>query len=135
MMNRLSELPMESGCRPGGRGMRLAFGCKMTLGVHRVDTARLTGVDTTRLTGVDTTRLARVRAKPQAVTLPAMTRVGAVAPEQQETRILDTVRRFWGFDRLWPLQREAIQAGLERRDSMVVMPTGRRRSPSAMRRV
>ena len=53
-----------------------------------------------------------------------MTRVGTVAPEQQETRILETVRRFWGFDRLWPRQREAIQAGLERRDSMVVMPTG-----------
>lgn len=53
-----------------------------------------------------------------------MTRVGAVAPEQNETRILETVRRFWGFDQLWPLQREAIQAGLERRDSLVVMPTG-----------
>ncbi len=53
-----------------------------------------------------------------------MMRVGSVAPAQQETRILETVRRFWGFDQLWPLQREAIQAGLERRDSLVVMPTG-----------
>ncbi len=53
-----------------------------------------------------------------------MSTLGAVAPEQNETRILETVRRFWGFDHLWPLQREAIEAGLERRDSLVVMPTG-----------
>ncbi len=53
-----------------------------------------------------------------------MSMTGAVAADEREGRILETVRRFWGFDRLWPLQREAIQAGLERRDSMVVMPTG-----------
>jgi len=39
-------------------------------------------------------------------------------------RILDTVRRYWGFDALRPLQEEAILAGLDRRDSLVVMPTG-----------
>ncbi|HUY27401.1 MAG TPA: DNA helicase RecQ [Candidatus Binataceae bacterium] len=38
--------------------------------------------------------------------------------------ILATVRRFWGFERLRPLQAEAIRAGLEQRDSLVVMPTG-----------
>src|SRR5208337_3449318 len=38
--------------------------------------------------------------------------------------ILATVRRFWGVEGLRPLQAEAIQAGLERRDSLVVMPTG-----------
>ncbi len=38
--------------------------------------------------------------------------------------ILDTVRRYWGFSELRPLQEQAIQAGLERRDSLVVMPTG-----------
>ena len=38
--------------------------------------------------------------------------------------ILATVRRFWGFEGLRPLQAEAIRAGLERRDSLVVMPTG-----------
>ncbi len=38
--------------------------------------------------------------------------------------ILATIRRFWGFDRLRPLQFEAIRAGIERRDSLVVMPTG-----------
>jgi ATP-dependent DNA helicase RecQ len=31
---------------------------------------------------------------------------------------------WWGFDRLRPLQREAIHAALDGRDSLVVMPTG-----------
>ncbi|MFQ5415191.1 MAG: DNA helicase RecQ [Phycisphaerae bacterium] len=39
-------------------------------------------------------------------------------------RILEPVRRFWGFDRLRPLQEEAIRAGISRRDSLVVLPTG-----------
>ncbi len=38
--------------------------------------------------------------------------------------ILATVRRYWGFSELRPLQEQAIQAGLDRRDSLVVMPTG-----------
>ena len=38
--------------------------------------------------------------------------------------ILTTVRRYWGFSELRPLQEQAIQAGLERRDSLVVLPTG-----------
>jgi ATP-dependent DNA helicase RecQ len=38
--------------------------------------------------------------------------------------VLAVLRRFWGFEDLRPLQWEAIQAGLERRDSLVVMPTG-----------
>src|SRR4030095_16290449 len=38
--------------------------------------------------------------------------------------ILTIVRRYWGFSELRPLQEEAIRAGLERRDSLVVMPTG-----------
>ncbi len=38
--------------------------------------------------------------------------------------ILATVRRFWGYESLRPLQAEAIRAGLDRRDSLVVMPTG-----------
>jgi len=38
--------------------------------------------------------------------------------------ILSVVRRHWGFDRLRPLQEEAIRAGIEHRDSVVVMPTG-----------
>ncbi|HZC46492.1 MAG TPA: DNA helicase RecQ [Candidatus Acidoferrum sp.] len=38
--------------------------------------------------------------------------------------VLAVLRRFWGFESLRPLQLEAIQAGIERRDSLVVMPTG-----------
>jgi ATP-dependent DNA helicase RecQ len=40
------------------------------------------------------------------------------------TEILATVRRYWGYRELRPLQEQAIRAGLERRDSLVVMPTG-----------
>ncbi len=39
-------------------------------------------------------------------------------------QVLAVLRRFWGFESLRPLQLEAIAAGLERRDSLVVMPTG-----------
>ena len=38
--------------------------------------------------------------------------------------VLDVVRRYWGFDSLKPLQAEAIRAGIEGRDSLVVLPTG-----------
>ena len=38
--------------------------------------------------------------------------------------ILQVVRHTWGFDGLRPMQEEAIRAGLERRDSLVVLPTG-----------
>src|SRR5271156_3119035 len=49
---------------------------------------------------------------------------GPHAPAQGSDEILATVRRFWGFESLRPLQAEAIRAGLDRRDSLVVMPTG-----------
>src|SRR3989440_9498401 len=38
--------------------------------------------------------------------------------------ILAVVRRYWGFSELRPLQEQAIEAGLEHRDSLVVLPTG-----------
>jgi ATP-dependent DNA helicase RecQ len=38
--------------------------------------------------------------------------------------ILAMVRHYWGFSELRPLQEQAIRAGLECRDSLVVMPTG-----------
>jgi ATP-dependent DNA helicase RecQ len=38
--------------------------------------------------------------------------------------MLDCVRRVWGFDSLRPLQEEAIRAGHDHHDSLVVMPTG-----------
>src|SRR5262245_14658535 len=41
-----------------------------------------------------------------------------------EERIAAVVKRYWGYDSLRPLQLEAIKAGLEHRDSLVVLPTG-----------
>ena len=38
--------------------------------------------------------------------------------------VLAILRQYWGYENLRPLQLEAIQAGLDRRDSLVVMPTG-----------
>ncbi|HTQ38447.1 MAG TPA: DNA helicase RecQ [Pirellulales bacterium] len=38
--------------------------------------------------------------------------------------VLATIRRFWGFQQLRPLQAEAIEAALTGRDSLVVLPTG-----------
>lgn len=40
------------------------------------------------------------------------------------SEILATVKRYWGYDELRPLQDQAIRAGLEQRDSLVVLPTG-----------
>ncbi len=41
-----------------------------------------------------------------------------------DTRVLEILRRTWGYDSLRPLQERAIEAALARRDSLVVMPTG-----------
>jgi ATP-dependent DNA helicase RecQ len=41
-----------------------------------------------------------------------------------DAAVLDVTRRYWGYDTLRPLQAEAIRAGIDRRDSLVVMPTG-----------
>lgn len=38
--------------------------------------------------------------------------------------VLDIVERTWGFSSLRPLQRQAIDAVLEKRDSLLVVPTG-----------
>jgi ATP-dependent DNA helicase RecQ len=48
----------------------------------------------------------------------------ALPSPNDNARILDAVRRYWGFDALRPLQAEAIEAALAGRDSLVVMPTG-----------
>ena len=42
----------------------------------------------------------------------------------ENSAILDTLRRYWGYNELRPLQEQAIQAELNHRDSLVVMPTG-----------
>jgi ATP-dependent DNA helicase RecQ len=50
--------------------------------------------------------------------------VTRAAPPPSTDPILDALRRHWGYDALRPLQREAIEAGIRGRDSLVVMPTG-----------
>ena len=44
--------------------------------------------------------------------------------QRSRDAVLAVVKHYWGFEALRPLQEEAIYAGLERRDSLVVMPTG-----------
>lgn len=46
------------------------------------------------------------------------------SPMQLSDPVLDLVERTWGFSSLWPLQRQAIDAVLARRDSLLVAPTG-----------
>ena len=38
--------------------------------------------------------------------------------------ITDVLSRYWGYKSLRPLQQDAIEAGVSRRDSLVVLPTG-----------
>jgi ATP-dependent DNA helicase RecQ len=48
---------------------------------------------------------------------------GAAPPPSLEA-LRDTVRRHWGFQSLKPLQEQAMQAALQGRDTLVVLPTG-----------
>jgi ATP-dependent DNA helicase RecQ len=48
----------------------------------------------------------------------------ATLPESLDQRVAVAVKRTWGYDALRPMQAEAIQAGVDRRDSLVVLPTG-----------
>lgn len=41
-----------------------------------------------------------------------------------DDRLLDVLRRYWGYDEFRPLQRAAMRCALLRRDSVVVLPTG-----------
>ncbi|MEM9660558.1 MAG: RecQ family ATP-dependent DNA helicase, partial [Planctomycetota bacterium] len=43
---------------------------------------------------------------------------------EADAQVAEALRRYWGYDSLRPFQRAAIQAGLDRRDSLVVLPTG-----------
>ena len=45
-------------------------------------------------------------------------------PAADRAPMLEALRRVWGFDRLRPLQEEAIAVALAGRDSLVVLPTG-----------
>ena len=44
--------------------------------------------------------------------------------DQREQKITDALARYWGFTNLRPLQAEAINANLQKRDSLLVLPTG-----------
>jgi ATP-dependent DNA helicase RecQ len=44
--------------------------------------------------------------------------------ERADSLLEEALHRFWGFSTFRPLQREAMQAVLDRRDSVVVLPTG-----------
>lgn len=43
---------------------------------------------------------------------------------EERAEVIGALQQYWGYDQLRPLQSEAISAGLQRRDSLVVMPTG-----------
>ena len=43
---------------------------------------------------------------------------------QHDPQVMAVLRRVWGYEALRPLQAEAIAAGVGKRDSLVVMPTG-----------
>jgi ATP-dependent DNA helicase RecQ len=45
-------------------------------------------------------------------------------PPTRDSAIAAVLQKYWGYDTLRPLQREAIDAGLAQRDSLVVLPTG-----------
>ena len=45
-------------------------------------------------------------------------------PPVDESVLLATLERYWGYREFRPLQREAIEANLQGRDSVVVLPTG-----------
>ena len=55
---------------------------------------------------------------------PGETSVAGDAGVPADPRVADLLQRWWGFDRLRPLQADAIAAALAGRDSLVVMPTG-----------
>ena len=48
----------------------------------------------------------------------------AVSSERPATTSLQVLERYWGYTSFRPLQREAMDAILDRRDSVVVLPTG-----------
>lgn len=50
--------------------------------------------------------------------------MSSASPSETKERVRSVLQKYWGFDELRPLQEEAITAGIERRDSLVVLPTG-----------
>jgi ATP-dependent DNA helicase RecQ len=54
----------------------------------------------------------------------ATTAAVSAAPNDRDAAIAANLQRWFGFDALRPLQRQAIDAALDGRDALVVMPTG-----------
>jgi ATP-dependent DNA helicase RecQ len=48
----------------------------------------------------------------------------ANASSVDDRAIAQVLRKYWGYDKLRPLQKDAIEAGVAKRDSLVVLPTG-----------
>src|ERR1044072_3567697 len=55
---------------------------------------------------------------------PAREDPGFVVPSRADALLTETLHRIWGFSDFRPLQREAMHAILDARDSVVVLPTG-----------
>jgi ATP-dependent DNA helicase RecQ len=59
------------------------------------------------------------------VTIPSMAASGQTGLSAgDDARVLEALRRYWGYEALRPLQAEAIAAELGARDSLTVLPTG-----------
>ena len=56
--------------------------------------------------------------------IPGAVLTSAQAAERVVDPLQDVVARYWGYSSLRPLQREAMDAVLAGRDSVVVLPTG-----------
>src|SRR5690349_1584648 len=50
--------------------------------------------------------------------------ISSTSTPDADLLLRDVLHRVWGFSDFRPLQREAMHAVLERRDSVVVLPTG-----------
>src|SRR5437660_1418211 len=63
---------------------------------------------------------------PTAAARPAVasSAVATATRPPTTTTVEETLRRYWGYDSLRELQREAIEASLAGKDSLVVLPTG-----------
>ena len=41
-----------------------------------------------------------------------------------DSRILQTLSKYWGYTSFWPFQEEAIRSILDGRDTLTILPTG-----------
>src|SRR5256712_14185584 len=67
---------------------------------------------------------ARTTSSPRNFSVSSMSTSSARTPDGSGTALEERLHRVWGFSSFRPLQREAMQAILAGRDSVVVLPTG-----------